>query len=127
MKNLALEHVARVCHEANRAYCESIGDHSQRVWDEAEQWQRESAIRGVAYAIANPNAPVSAQHDAWLADKERDGWKFGLVKDAAKKEHPCCVPYSELPAEQKFKDALFKTIVACFVTSPDVNLTQVAA
>lgn len=106
------ESIAKVCHEANRAYCQSIGDNSQLPWEEAAAWQRESAIKGVEYALTNPDAPASAQHEAWLKDKLADGWKYGPVKDAEKKEHPCCVPYEELPVEQQKKDALFKAVVA---------------
>jgi hypothetical protein len=105
------EQIARVCHEANRGYCEAIGDSTQKPWNEAEQWQRDSALRGVEYATANPNAPASAQHDAWLADKVKDGWQYGPVKDPAKKEHPCIIPYDGLPVEQRLKDALFKAVV----------------
>jgi hypothetical protein len=109
------EQIARVCHETNKGYCESIGDNSQKSWDEAEQWQRDSAIKGVAFALVNPNAPASSQHDAWLADKKRDGWKYGAVKDPVKKEHPCFVSYEELPIEQRLKDHLFKAVVRAFV------------
>jgi hypothetical protein len=109
------EQIARICHETNRAYCESIGDHSQKPWDQAEPWQRESAVKGVEFALANPNTPASAQHDAWLKDKANDGWKYGPVKDATKKEHPCCVPYEQLPIEQRIKDYLFKHVVRAFV------------
>ena len=103
--------VARVCHEANRAYCIAFGDDYQKPWEEADQWQRDSAIRGVEFARANPTAPPSAQHDAWLADKVKDGWTYGAVKDPAKKTHPCIVPYDELPIQQRLKDTLFKAIV----------------
>ncbi|MGA2041113.1 MAG: RyR domain-containing protein [Bryobacteraceae bacterium] len=110
-----VEQIARVCHETNASFCHSIGDHSQKSWDEAEEWQRQSAIAGVEFALANPGAPASAQHDAWLADKERDGWKFGAVKDPAKKEHPCMAPFNELPLEQRIKDHLFISVVRAFV------------
>lgn len=103
--------IAMVCHETNRAYCESIGDNSQKPWADAEEWQRQSAVKGVEWRLANPEAPASAQHDAWLADKAADGWKYGPVKDAATKEHPCFVPYEQLPEEQKAKDALFVGVV----------------
>lgn len=103
--------IAFVCHEANRAYCVQIYDNSQKPWDEADQWQRDSAVQGVAFRIANPDAPASAQHDAWTADKLASGWKHGPVKDAEKKEHPCLVTYEELPEEQRRKDALFGAIV----------------
>ena len=110
-----IEHVAKICHETNRAYCESIGDASQKPWYEAQQWQRDSAIRGVEFTLFNPDAPASAQHDAWLEDKERDGWKFGPVKNSETKEHPCFVPYYQLPKEQRLKDYLFKAVVGAFV------------
>lgn len=105
------EGIAKVSHEANKAYCESIGDLSQTDWQSAPQWQRDSAIKGVEFNIANPEAPASASHDSWLEVKYADGWKYGPVKNPDIKEHPCCVPYEELPEEQKKKDALFKAIV----------------
>lgn len=103
--------IARMCHETNRAWCELNGDHSQKPWDQAEQWQRDSAISGVRYALANPGAPDSAQHDAWTADKVAAGWTYGPVKDPERKTHPCMVPFSDLPYEQRAKDALFRAIV----------------
>lgn len=103
--------VAKVCHEANKALCESQGDTSQVSWADAPDWQRSSAVNGVIYNIENPDAPASASHDNWLKKKEADGWKYGAVKDAVKREHPCFVPYSDLPVEQQVKDHLFKAIV----------------
>lgn len=103
--------VAKVCHEANKALCEAQGDISQVPWVDAPMWQRESAINGVNFNLNNPDAPASASHDNWLEEKKKDGWKYGPVKDAEKKEHPCYVPYNELPVDQQAKDHLFKAIV----------------
>ena len=108
---MEIEQVARVCHEANRAYCQTLGDLSQQVWHTAPDWQRTSAINGVRFHLANPNALPSHSHDNWLAEKKAAGWKYGHVKDAVKKEHPCFVPYEQLPADQKAKDSLFKAVV----------------
>ncbi len=108
MKN---EDIAIICHEANKTYCETIGDDSQKHWAEAPEWQRESAIKGVEFNLLNPDATASASHDSWLAEKEANGWKYGEVKDEKEKTHPCYVPYEELPDEQKAKDYLFKGIV----------------
>jgi hypothetical protein len=107
--------IAKVCHEVNKAYCESLGDDSQKSWEEAEPWQRTSAIKGVEFVLANPEAPASANHDSWLAEKQATGWKYGPVKDAELKEHPCMLPYEELPFEQQVKDALFRAVVLSFV------------
>lgn len=114
-----IEQIACVAHETNRAYCESMGDHSQKPWDESPEWQKDSARNGVRFHLkchkAGAPPAASAAHDAWLADKVADGWKFGPVKDAEKKEHPCCVPYEQLPPEQQLKDHLFTSIVAAYV------------
>jgi len=103
--------IARVCHEANRFWCMSEQDFSQKDWVEAEEWQKESAIKGVEFRLNNPEAKQDAQHNAWMQDKINDGWVYGLVKDAEKKTHPCIVPFEQLPVFQQKKDALFCAIV----------------
>lgn len=105
------EDVAQVAHELNKAYCESIGDNSQPTWENAPEWQKSSAVNGVQFHLDNPEAPPSASHDSWLKQKTEEGWKYGAVKDPEKKEHPCFVPYHELPTEQKSKDFLFKQTI----------------
>lgn len=109
--NMNVETIARVCHEMNKAYCASIGDLSQPEWNDAPDWQKNSAIAGVRFHIENPLAPPSASHESWLKVKTEDGWKYGSVKNADLKEHPCFVPYDLLPVEQKAKDFLFKQTV----------------
>lgn len=106
-----IEYIARVCHEANRGWCESIGDDSQASWDDAAPWQRESAIAGVRFAIENPESTPKQQHEAWCNDKHAAGWVFGPEKDADAKTHPCLVPYEKLPAAQRLKDSIFVAIV----------------
>jgi hypothetical protein len=103
--------IAKVCHEANRGYCEAIGDMSQKPWADADPWQRESAIKGVEFAIANPDATPEDQHEAWSRVKIADGWTYGPVKDPLKLQHPCLVPYADLPVEQRAKDHIFRAIV----------------
>jgi hypothetical protein len=105
------EEIAKVCHQANKALCEVNEDFSQSDWDTAEDWQRKSAIEGVEFCIANPDAPDSATHDSWSASKIADGWVYGEVKDSQKKTHPCLVPFDQLPEFQQKKDKLFKAIV----------------
>ncbi len=106
-----VEQIAMICHEANRVYCCSINDNSQATWFEAPEWQKSSARKGVEFHLANPDAGDSASHDSWMAQKVEDGWVYGPVKDAEKKEHPCMVPFNELPLAQQKKDALFRAIV----------------
>src|SRR4051812_33385479 len=104
---MTVEQIAKVAHEVNRSYCVALGDNSQPEWHEAPEWQKSSAINGVNFHLANPHAGASHSHDAWLKEKEETGWKYGPVKNPETKEHPCFVPYEQLPVEQKAKDYLF--------------------
>lgn len=113
------EQIAQVCHEANRAFCRTLGDNSQLPWDEAPEWQRKSAIEGVLFRMKNPGAAPAQMHQSWLDAKLRDGWRFGPVKDPEKKEHPCMLPYRDLPFEQRQKDFLFSAIYDALIYDGD--------
>ena len=108
---LTIEQVARMCHQANREYCMMIGDESQEVWTVSPAWQRESAINGVKYHLLNPHVGPDSSHQNWLVEKVDAGWVWGPVKDEDKKQHPCMVPFYNLPPEQQAKDKLFKGVV----------------
>lgn len=110
MSHNTIADIARVCHEANRGYCAALGDHTQLAWEDAPEWQRQSAIKGVEFIYRTPDAKASASHESWLEEKRAAGWKYGPVKDPDAKEHPCFVPYDELPVEQKAKDYIFGAI-----------------
>lgn len=104
-----IEACARAAHEANRAYCLALGDTSQPAWEDAPEWQRSSARNGVRGALAGSTPEQS--HESWLAEKAATGWKYGPVKNPEGKEHPCFVPYAELPPAQRAKDSIFTTVV----------------
>jgi hypothetical protein len=104
------ENIARVCHEVNKVFCESQGDYSQKSWDDLDPSDRESAIKGVEFAVEN--APDAARlHEAWRKGKMEAGWVYGTFKDPEKKIHPALVPYEQLPEFEKTKDKLFLAIV----------------
>lgn len=103
--------IAKVCHQANKSWCESVQDFSQKDWPEALDWQRESAVKGVMFRIDHPEAGEDTQHNAWMKDKVDAGWVYGEVKDGDAKTHPCIVPFNELPEFQQKKDKLFCAIV----------------
>ncbi|HEY5022464.1 MAG TPA: RyR domain-containing protein [Gemmatimonadaceae bacterium] len=118
VKTSTIEACARAAHEANRAYCIAIGDTSQVGWAEAPEWQRTSAFNG-AQGVIDGNGPRES-HESWLREKEATGWKYGAAKDPEKKEHPCFVPYDELPDAQKMKDGVFVAVVKAMATALDV-------
>ena len=104
------EQIAKVCHEVNRAYCQALGDNSQPTWEDAPEWQRSSARMGVDLHTIGNFGP-KASHISWMKEKVDEGWKYGPTKDPEKKEHPCIVPFVELPREQQAKYFIFRQIV----------------
>ncbi|MBQ6140230.1 MAG: Ryanodine receptor Ryr [Kiritimatiellae bacterium] len=43
-------------------------------------------------------------HDTWAKGRIDEGWTYGPVRDDARKQHPCLVPYSDLPESEKAYD-----------------------
>lgn len=111
-----VDDVARVCHEANRALQlvhQAPGIPVAAPWDLFPENERRGVRAGVEHARAG--ATPEELHESWCAQKRADGWTYGPVKDAEAKTHPCLVPYADLPAAQRVKDALFGAIVATLV------------
>lgn len=100
---------AQMAHEVNRAWCGIHGDHSHKPWAETPDDIKRSAYLGVEGALAG-NTPAQS-HESWLTNKLNDGWSYGLVKDGQLKQHPCMLPYEDLPGQQRAKDVLFISTV----------------
>ncbi|MBQ6753982.1 MAG: Ryanodine receptor Ryr [Bacteroidales bacterium] len=43
-------------------------------------------------------------HDIWAENRIAQGWTYGEKRDDEKKQHPCLVPYEDLPEEEKLYD-----------------------
>ena len=114
-----IELAARTAHEVNRAYCNALGDASQKAWDESDKWQRDSALAGMQAVLENPNTTPEQSHEGWLKLKEEEGWTYGERKDPERKTHPCFRPYRELPREQRIKDYLFLAVARTILFQPE--------
>lgn len=108
---LPIEMIAAICHEANRRLCTVIGDASQEPWETAPGWARESAWDGVVKILDGRVNEPRDSHASWMAHKLAEGWKYGEIKNPEAKEHPCLVPFDELPIAQQLKDYVFFGIV----------------
>lgn len=51
-------------------------------------------------------------HDLWAANRRREGWRYGAHRNDLTREHPCLVPYAELPDHEKQydRDTAFGTL-----------------
>lgn len=43
-------------------------------------------------------------HEVWAATRIAQGWRFGPERNDLLKEHPCLIPYDELPEEERTYD-----------------------
>lgn len=43
-------------------------------------------------------------HDVWSQGRMKEGWTYGAVRNDAKKETPCLLPYGELAESEKEYD-----------------------
>jgi len=102
--------IARVCHEANRAYCQSIGDPSKKPWEEESDELRASCMDGVLTIADDPDVTPERLHEKWWDKKKLEGWGYAVVKNEELKQHPCCISYGYLPRPQRIKDELFHAV-----------------
>lgn len=40
-------------------------------------------------------------HEVWAEERINQGWKYGPERNDALKEHPCLVPYEDLPESER--------------------------
>ena len=43
-------------------------------------------------------------HEVWALRRKSEGWRFGTQRNEAAKEHPCLVPYAQLPDSEREYD-----------------------
>ena len=43
-------------------------------------------------------------HEVWSAGRIAEGWTYGPVRNDERREHPCLLPYDELPESEKEYD-----------------------
>ena len=43
-------------------------------------------------------------HEVWAQNRIKQGWTYGKVRNEVLKQHPCLVPYEDLPEVEKAYD-----------------------
>ena len=105
------EEIAEFIHETLSVWLRVRGGEPHPSWADTPDWMRTSTIESVEHVLQNPDAGPGMQHIQWMAQKKRDGWTYGEVKDADAKTHPMLVPFEDLPDDERAKDALMIAIV----------------
>ena len=128
------ELVARAIHEEYIAQQVSAGinpakNPSMRPWHELPPYLKETNIQqaediagklsvincaiGIAIEESKPlfaftDAEVELlavpEHERWMKEKQRRGWRYGVTRSDYDRVHDCLVPWEKLPEAQKEKD-----------------------
>lgn len=105
--------IAKVCYQANKAWCEINNDYSLLTWEQAEQRTKDYFISGVEFRLnlESPFIGEDAQHNSWMKGMINDGLIYDKTKDLQKNTHPYLIPFEELPDYYQIKARLFVAIV----------------
>ncbi len=109
--------IAKQVHPVVWAYGKSYGD---VTLDRSEPWGLKAAdlqhptTRAVLAILLDPNISPSACHNAWAAERAREGWRYGPDFDPFAKTHPYLIAYTRLPKNVQFKYMLFVRLVLNF-------------
>lgn len=68
--------------------------HPIDVCDFALPPQLESLIEDIAKNV----------HETWAANRIKDGWSYGETRNDTLKQHPCLIPFEQLPEEEREYD-----------------------
>ena len=106
-----IDAIAQAAYEANRAYviAEDPEMFSKLHWEDFDEKTKEGYKVGVIGVLEGKGPDHT--HELWMKTRLEQGWKFGPVKDASTLEHPCLVPYDQLPPKQRSKDLIFIGVV----------------
>lgn len=63
-------------------------------------------------------------HAVWAQQRLAEGWHYGPKRDDARKEHPCLVPYDELPENEKEYDRRTATQVMKALMAMGYSITR---
>ena len=68
-------------------------------------------------------------HEVWARQRLAEGWRYGPARSEAKREHPCLVPYEELPESEKQadRDTVIGTLTAILALGYRVEKTGTPA
>jgi hypothetical protein len=104
-------HIARVCYESTKLWCELNGEKHWKNWDELNRAEKHLTFLQVFFCLDYPNTDeVQLQHYLVIS-AVKEGWFIGNEYDAENKRHPHLMSDWQLPEYVKTKNKLFINIV----------------
>lgn len=103
--------IVQVAYEINKAFCESLGDFSNKPWLEVSEEVLKSNSMLVAVVLKHPEITPEDIHNVWSLSRLTSGWTLGEEKDTIKKTHPSLKDFKDLSETERAKDFIFKQVV----------------
>jgi len=63
-------------------------------------------------------------HELWASRRMAEGWTVGPRRDDEKRQHPCLVPYEELPESEKEYDRVLVVQIVKTILSMGFGITR---
>lgn len=63
-------------------------------------------------------------HDLWAQSRIKEGWTYGPTRNDELKQHPCLVPYSELPDSERQYDRDISVGTLKLIVKLGFNITK---
>ena len=86
--------------------------------------QDTSGITLSSELLALAEAMAENVHEVWAERRIAEGWTYGPIRDDAKKQTPCLVPYDELPEEEKEYDRSTALETLKFIVSRGYEISK---
>lgn len=64
-------------------------------------------------------------HEVWAVTRIAQGWTYGPERNDEEKKHPCLVPYSDLPEEEKVYDRATSIETLKFIVANGFEIKRV--
>ena len=111
MQQMFKVQIAMMAHVILSAYNVSIGEEGRPPFNQLSVADQDAVIKEVEFHLANPDAPVGAAHESWVAQSVADGWRLGPAVDPVGKFSPYIRPFDSLSKTDQIKEHLFRAVV----------------
>ena len=107
------EKIAKIIYEATRIEAKwSERSIVPEKWENRDEKFKKQFIDIIDKYLSQEKLPTPEEaHNSWVQSYIDMGWKYGEKRDVEKKTHPDILPFSQLPKDERDKDAIFLVVV----------------
>jgi hypothetical protein len=80
-------------------------------WESLSSVTQRTKLRQVAHVINHADITPAEQHAEWHRAQLERGWTYGPGYDPEERTDPHCLPYEQLPLQQRINEAMYRAII----------------